>query len=388
MKHCLDSSWLNAAPLEFKDAEGNNVDDPVKAAIEALGGDIAKKFTKLEGDLKAANDRLDQEIARRNRPDTDKKDGEPTLESKAFEKFLRKGREALTPDEVKALSVSDDTQGGVLSPAEFLTELLRNVRLYSPIRTVARVAATSAPSVTLPKRTSGPTASWVGEREDRPEANVAFGSQNYPVAEIACWIDVSNQILEDSAFDINALLAYELSEEFGAAEGSAFVTGDGVKRPMGFMSDTSIGYTPGTDASLIKADGLIDLYHAIKPAYRQSAVWGMNGATLAAVRKLKDGTSGQYLLMTEAIGNSPTTTLLGKPVLELPDMPDIGAGNFPVIFGDFSQGYRIFDRVALSILRDPYSQASKGMTRFHARRRVAGGVGKAEALRKLKISTT
>jgi HK97 family phage major capsid protein len=102
---------------------------------------------------------------------------------------------------------------------------------------------------------------------------------------------------------------------------------------------------------------------------------------------LKDG-QGRYIINIAGIDNTPVTTLLGRPVIEMVDMPDIGANTTPIVFGDFSNGYRIFDRVSLSILRDPYSQATNGMTRFHGRRRVAGGVGKSEALRKLKIATS
>ena len=136
----------------------------------------------------------------------------------------------------------------------------------------------------------------------------------------------------------------------------------------------------------LTADGLIDLYHQVKSPYRVGGVWGMNSTTLGQVRKLKDGTSGQYLPTTAGIAGAPATTLLGRPVLEVPDMQDVGAGAFPVVFGDFKSGYRVFDRIAASILRDPYSQAAKGMTRFHGRRRLAAGVSKAEAFRKLKIS--
>jgi HK97 family phage major capsid protein len=121
--------------------------------------------------------------------------------------------------------------------------------------------------------------------------------------------------------------------------------------------------------------------------YRINGTWGMNSTTLGAIRKLKD-TNGNYMVAMAGLNNTPVTTLLGRPILEFPDMPDIGAGAFPIIFGEFQQGYRIFDRVALSILRDPYSQAAKGRIRFHGRRRVAGGVGKAEAIRKLKIATS
>jgi HK97 family phage major capsid protein len=369
MKHLLSEHWHDAEPLEFKEA--GDGDDEAVAAIEALGKDLKSKLDGQSTEFKCAIDRIDQEIARLKRPGTEKKSGEPTLETKAFETFVRKGREALTPEEVKSLNVSDDTAGGYLAPDQFVVELLRNVRLFSPVRQVARVMKTGSSAVLLPKRTGGMTSQWVGEKQARPETTVTFGEARYPVNEIACWVDVSNAILEDSEFDIVQLLAFEFAEEFGATEGTAFVN----------------GYTPGTDAAQLKADGLIDLFHAVKTPYRVDAVWGMNSTTLGAVRKLKD-INGQYLLASAGINNAPADTILGKPVVEMTDLADIAANAFPIVFGSFSQGYRIFDRIALSVLRDPYSQATNGMTRFHGRRRVAGGVGKAEAIRKLKISTT
>jgi len=381
----------SAVPLEIRE------DDPIAAAVAeveqlraAAEANRTNLDTRLTTELRGITDRMSAIELRLNRPGNQPPENrnEPSIEQRAFAGFIRQGREALSAEEVRALRVSDDTAGGYLAPAEFNAEMLRNIRLFSPVRTVARVMNTGAPSVKLPKRVGGMTAAWVGENQDEPETTVTFGENEYPVREIAAYVDVSNAILEDSTFDINALLAFEFAEEFGAKEGKAFVEGDGILSPLGFMSDSGLSYTPGMDSSAPTSDGLIDLYHAIKTPYRANAVWGMNSTTLGAVRKLKDGTSGQYLLIQGGMGNAPVTTILGRPVVEMPDMPDVGAGNFPIIFGDFMQGYRIFDRVSISILRDPYSQATKGRTRFHGRRRVAAGVGKAEAIRKLKIATS
>jgi HK97 family phage major capsid protein len=377
--------------IELKDGE----DDPsalVQKAIDDLQKSVDDRLKAVEGkgiDPKI-QDQIDKLTAKINRPGTgdDEKKEADAVEKKAFETFVRKGKEALTADEVKSLRVSDDTAGGYLAPDAFQTELDRNVVLFSPVRSVARVLPTGAPAVLWPKRTSGMTGAWVGETQARPETTVTFGQSRYGVCEIAAYVDVSNAMLEDSAFDIGQLLAFEFAEEFGALEGSAFVNGASQLSPSGFMQDTNVAYTPGTDASNVKADGLIDLYHAIKAPYRANAVWGMNSSTLGAIRKLKDTSSGQYLIAMQGLNNTPVTTLLGRPIVEMPDLPDISGNAYPIIFGDFQQGYRIFDRISLSILRDPYSQATNGMTRFHGRRRVAGGVGKAEAIRKLKIATS
>jgi HK97 family phage major capsid protein len=270
-------------------------------------------------------------------------------------------------------------------------EIDRNVVLFSPIRSVARVLSTGAPEVRWPKRTGGMTAQWTGETQPKPETTVTFGQSKYPVCELSAWVDVSNAMLEDSAFDINALLSFEFGEEFGFEEGKAFVGGASSVSPAGFMNDTTIGYTPSGGAANFAAsnpaDALIDLFHAIKTPYRANAVWGMNNTTLGVIRKFKDA-QGRYLVNIAGLDNTPVTNILGRPVVEMPDMPDIGANASPVIFGDFSRGYRIFDRVSIEILRDPFTQRTNGMTRFHGRRRVAGGVGKAEALRKLKIAVS
>jgi HK97 family phage major capsid protein len=378
--------------LETK-AENDPTD--VETAIAALTSTFNTKMAAFATDLKAANDnaaaatkRADELAIKFNRPGAAANDNkEPTVETKAFETFIRKGREALSSDEAKSLRVSDDTAGGYLATPDFITELDRNVILYSPVRQVARVLPTGSGSVLWPNRTGGLTATWTGETGPRAESTVTFGQKRYPVCELAAYVDVSNSILEDSNFDIAALIAFEASEEFGRAEGAAFVNGAQPLTPSGFMADTGLGYTPGGDAALLKADGIIDLYQAVKTPYRANAVWGMNSNTLGAVRKLKD-TQNRYLLSLAGLENSPATTILGRPVVEMPDMPDVGTGTFPIVFGDFSAGYRIFDRISLSILRDPFSVATQGLTRFHLRRRVAGGVGKAEAIRKLKVSTT
>jgi HK97 family phage major capsid protein len=363
----------------------------VQKALDDLQKSVHDRLKAVEG--KGIDPKLQAQIdaiqAKLNRPGTGTEETKEAdaVEKKAFDNYVRRGREGLNADEMKSLRVSDDTAGGFLAPDEFQAELDRNVVLFSPVRSIARVLPTGAPAVLWPKRTGGMTGAWVGETQARPETTVTFGQNRYGVCELAAYVDVSNAMLEDSQFDVGQLLAFEFAEEFGVLEGAAFVNGASQLSPSGFMQDAGVAYTPGTDASNVKGDGLIDLYHAIKAPYRATAVWGMNSATLGSIRKLKD-TNGNYMVAMAGLNNTPVTTLLGRPIVEMPDMPDVGAGAFPIVFGDFAQGYRIFDRVALSILRDPYSQATNGMTRFHGRRRVAGGVGKAEAIRKLKIATS
>ena len=358
---------------------------PETATIEtkAVGEVVAEAVTAALAPITTRLDRLETVARRPGTAAVDTKSaGE--IEIKAFTGFVRRGIERMDGIEAKSLRVSDDTAGGYLAPDQFVAEMIRNLVLFSPIRSVARVASTSAGNVILPRRTGTLTGNWTGETEDHTEADPTYGQAAFPVAERSCYVDVSNSLLEDSAFDIAGELAHDFAEEFGKAEGAAFVSGTGGKRPLGFLSDTSMVSVNSGDASAIKADGLIDLFHALPTFYAQNATWAMNRTTLGAVRKLKDG-QGRYLVDIGGMGNTPVTTLLGRPVLECPDMPDVAGGAYPIVFGDFSN-YRIFDRVSLAVLRDPYSVQTKGLVRFHARRRVAGGLSKVEAFRKLKIS--
>ena len=271
--------------------------DPTLAALATLGQTVESKMSAFDAEVKSLATRLDTELAKANRPGaTSEKNGDGELEAKAFDKFVRQGREALAPDEIKSLRVSDDTQGGFLAPAEFIAELDRNLVLFSPVRSVARVMNTSKSIVRMPKRTSGLTAKWVGEVEDRPATQPAFGQSEYPVGEISGYVDVSNAMLEDSEFDVAELLSFEFAEDFGAKEGTAFVTGDNVNKPLGFLASTALSFTVSGHATTIpSADSLITLYHDLKAPYRRNAVWMMNSATLGVVRKMKD-TSGAYLL--------------------------------------------------------------------------------------------
>lgn len=380
--------------IELKGEGDPPVDDTNEIVTKALDGlrtTLDERFTALESktaDFDGLIKRVDAVEVKLARPGAIKSpdaDEQGKLERKAFTTFIRKGREALGADEVKSLRISDDTSGGYLAPAEFSAEVDKNIVQFSPVRQAARVGSTSSGSVLIPRRTGRPTASWVGETETRSATEAAYGQVEIPIDEAACYCDVSNRLLEDAAVDIASEVSFDLAEEFGRLEGAAFLNGDGVKKPLGIMNDTGISYTPGTDASNIKADGLIDIYYALAPFYRQRGVWMLNSKTLGAIRKLKDSGTGTYLWQPALAAGQPET-ILGRPVVEAVDMPDVSGNAFPVLFGDFASAFRIYDRVSLSLLRDPYSQATLGLTRFHARRRVGARVVRPEAVRKLKIA--
>lgn len=358
-----------------------SVDDRIKA-IETKSA--ANDNTKLV-------ERLDQLETKLNRPAIIKGDNDnKSPEQKAFTGYLRRGKEALELDEVKALRVADDSAGGYLAPSEFSAQVIKGIVEFSPIRQAARVGSTSAGEVILPKRTGRPTASWVGETEDRSATESAYGQIEVPIHEAACYVDVSQRLLEDANVDVEAEVAFDLAEEFGRLESAAFNNGDGNKKPVGIMAAAGVAYTPTGNGSTLganPADTLIDAFYATPAYYRNRGVWTMNSTTIAAVRKLKDGSTGAYLWQPGLAAGDPAT-ILGRPLIEDPEMPDIGAGTEPILFGDIASAYRIYDRVALSLMRDPYSQATKGLVRFHARRRTGGALVLAEALRKIRCATS
>jgi HK97 family phage major capsid protein len=194
------------------------------------------------------------------------------------------------------------------------------------------------------------------------------------------YIDVSQQDLEDAQFDIEGFLRSMFAEEFAKLEATAFVSDNGVGKPQGFLVHPDIAHTASGHASQLTADGLITCFYDLKDGHARNGTWVLKRSSIAAIRKLKDGT-GNYIWapglgLTDAAGPS----ILGAPYVEAVDMPAVSAGLKAVAFGDFRR-YQIVDRVGTTVLRDPYSAAGTGCIRFHARRRVGGQTLLAEAIR-------
>lgn len=375
-------------PLETKGAPDE--DTEVKDALDALTKSVEDKVKQATDDAhKATQDEikaLRADIAALKRPGGEDDDKAEKVEVKAFWGFVRGGTEALEPDERKALVVSDDTRGGFLAPEQFEAQLQKELVEISPIRQAARVTPTTAGRVVWPKRTGTITAKWVGETEERSKTEPTYGQAALDVHEMAAFIDVSNWLLEDSAIDLAAELSSDFAEEFGRLEGLAFINGDGIKKPVGIMNDPAVPYVPNGHATNFSADALITMMYDLPAFYRNRGSFLLNGASIATIRKLKDG-DGRYIWQEGLTAGAPNT-LLGRPVVEAVDMPDIESGAFPVVYGDFNAGYRIADRFGLSVLRDPYTQATEGLVRFHGRRRVGAGVIRPDSFRKLKMATS
>lgn len=290
-------------------------------------------------------------------------------------------------NEYKAMSVNNDTTGGYLAPAEYVREIIKTVTEISPARQLARIRTTGNKSILLPKRTGQFAALWTAENATRTETTgLTYGMLEIFTHELYAMIDISEQNLEDSAFDLAAEIAAEATEQFAVAEGAAFVSGTGVGKPEGFMTNASVASVNSGSASAITADGLLSLKHSLKTAYTRNASWALNRTTLGTVRKLKDGTTTQYVWQPGLALGKPNT-IDGDPYVEVPDMPSEGSNTYPVAYGDFAKAYTLVDRVSMSMLRDPYTQATSGNIRFLFRRRLGGLTVQPEAIAKLKCST-
>lgn len=303
---------------------------------------------------------------------------------KAFDAFVR-GNE-LDEDEKKALSLSGTsptTDTSAYAPAEYVAELVKTITEISPVRSVARVRSTSNKEIEVPSRTATFAASWTAEVSTRAETTGYTTSLNtIPAHELYALVDISSALLEDSVFDLDSEMNIEFAEQFAKAEGEAFISGNGTNKPTGITNGSTVGTgVTCASATAITTDEIFDLVHSLKSEYAGSAAFMMNRATLGAVRKLKDG-NGQYIFQTGFSGTAGLpNTIAGHPYVEAPDVADIATGAKPIIFGDYRRGYMIVDRVALSVLRDGFTQAASGNVRFLARRRVGGEVVLAEAMK-------
>ena len=386
---------------EYKKANDEKLENALKGIKDPL---LDEKISKLDAKMDSLEDfnqqmtlqaKSQEQIGERlenletmlKRPQAGMETADIDVAMKAFDTLLRKGKEGMEPEELKALTVGNDTTVGFLAPPEYIRELIKAVTEISPLRSVSKIRSTGQRSIQIPKRTGQFTAQWTAEVGTRSETTgYRVGMEEIPTHELYALVDISNQMLEDSVFDLEAQMQSEFATQFAKGEGAAFISGSSINQPEGILTNSDVGETVSGAGAALQADGLISLVHAVKSEYGQNGTFVFNRSTLAAIRKLKD-TAGQYvfqagMMLTSGVPN----TILGSPYIEATDMPDIAANAFPIVFGDFSQAYTIVDRVGLSVQRDNFTQATAGNVRYVARRRVGGQVVLAEAIRKQKVS--
>lgn len=362
--------------------------EEMKAEREKHGkasADLVEKFEKQNARMDELDARLEEFRLSQRGGGRDGAKGD----REAFDTFLRKGttpegaerRSAIVGTaETKALDLATPAGAGVLQDDDYLAEIQKTVVEFSPVRRFARVINISTTAIDIPRRTQTAAAAWIGETATRNETqNPNYELVNIPAYELYARADVSVQLLEDAEFDIEGELAMEFGEQFGVAEGTAFVSGAGSSSPLGFLDDTdgidSVAMNESTQDTLEVQD-LFDLFYGIKSPYAQRGVWMLNRATLPLIRAFESGTGGYLWSPGIAAGDPPN--ILGKPYAEATDMDAplatglFGASVKPIAFGDWRRAYTIVDRVAVQVQRDPYTLADTGQVRFIARKRVGG----------------
>ena len=357
--------------------------DAAEQALGALRGDVDEVKTRLEKVSRAA--------ARPALAGSDM----ASPELKGFvDGYLRSGRSG----ELKSVTGGIVADGGYAVPREIDAMIAAQLKTVSPIRAIAQVVQTSTAGYRKLITNSTAASGWVSETGTRPETVTSkFNEIVPPSGELYANPSASQAMLDDAAFNLEEWLAGEIANEFARAEGSAFVNGTGTNQPKGFLtqptalitdptrafgtlqhvvSGAAAGFDPAPELKLI------DLVHSLRAGHRQGAVFVMNSKTLAAVRKFK-AADGTFLWQPGIYENAPAR-LLGYPVVEAEDMPDVAANTLPIAFGNFKNGYLIAERKTTTILRDPYT--NKPYVNFYATKRIGGQVLDSDAIKLLKIS--
>ena len=287
---------------------------------------------------------------------------------------------------VNALQIGTDSEGGYLVPDEYERTLVQALEEENRLRSMCKIIRTSSGDRKIPLVASHGTASWVEEEGAIPESDDAFGQITIGAHKLASMIKVSDELLQDSVFDVAGYIATEFARRTGDAEEAAFINGDGAGKPYGMLHETNgaaVGITAAS-ATTLAADELLDLIYSLKSPYRKHAVFLMNDATIKAIRKLKDG-NGQFLWHAGLKEGEPDM-LLGYRLVTSTHMPVIGAAAKPILFGDLSS-YWIADREGRSIQRLNELYAATGQVGFRVTQRVDGRLVQAEGIKCLQMKT-
>lgn len=417
---------INAAFEEFKKANDERLAQIEKKGVADPVTDA--KIAKIEADLEKAQKIADEAVLaskRQSRVVTDEHGNVLDLDRKAqewatmnarrrgavvgsfgaadmdaykaaFDTFIRKGEEVMGPDERKALSVGTDPDGGYVVNPDLSGRIVMKVFETSPMRAYASIQVISTDALEGLYDLNEASSGWVGETESRSETNTPqIGKWRIPAHELYAKPKATQKLLDDASINMEAWLASKVAEKFARDEAAAFVTGNGINKPRGFLTYTAGTTLPGTieqfptgaSAALASApdggDALINALYGLKQQYRANATWFMNRATTKLVRKAKDS-DGAYLWSPGIQAGQPAT-LLGYPVAAFEDMPDPAASSLSIAVGDMREAYQIVDRLGIRTLRDPYS--AKPYVEFYTTKRVGGDVVNFEAIKLIRFNT-
>jgi HK97 family phage major capsid protein len=378
----------------FKDANDERLSEiEAKASGDVL---LEEKVSRIDSALTQQKSALDRLLLDQSRPGLQ---AEAVDDARTgWSRFMRSG-DASHMVEGKSASAGVLSDGGYVVPQQTEAFIDRLLTAASPIRAIASVRQTHASVFRKPISRGGAASGWVTETAARPETDSpTLDLLDFPTAELYAMPAATTQLLDDAMVDIDQWLAEEVQDVFAEQESAAFVSGDGINKPKGFLSygraaegsqgTDELGYVAtgasGGFAASDPADALINLVYAPKNVFRARGRFVMNKSTLSAVRRFKDA-DGHYLWQPN-LSEGGSSTLLGYGITEAEDMPNIEADSAAIAFGDFSKGYLILDRQGVQVLRDPYS--AKPYVLFYTTKRVGGGVQNFDAIKVLKFGAS
>ncbi|GBD48093.1 phage major capsid protein [Methylopila sp. Yamaguchi] len=378
----------------FEDFKTSN-DEKLKAKVDdVVMTEKVDRINEAVGKLQAACDELAIKLAAEKAgPGKLVGDIEPTSPEAlaAFKAHMRRGEVSA------ALTKSADTEGGYFAPVEWDRTVTDKLKQISKIRENARVISISVAGFKKLFNDRAVGSGWVGETASRPATTTpAIGSLDFTPGELYANPAISMQLLQDAALDLEQWLAAEVEVEFSRQEGIAFLSGDGTNKPHGLLTYVTgaanaarhpwgaIPVVPTGAAAALTGDGFIDLMYSLPSEFAAGAKLYINRLSLGAARKLKDG-QGNYLWQPAYVAGEPQT-INGSPVVEVPGMPAVAAGNIAALYGDMEKTYLVIDRIGINVLRDPYT--NKPFVHFYTTKRVGGGVYNPEPMRALKVAAS
>lgn len=362
------------------------------------------EITRLSGILKDIEAKANRPGAPGNVSEEDRAKAE---HKKAFMQFICKGNDSGLADlQRKALNITTEADGGYAVPEQIDRAILPLLKVMSPMRQVCNVVTVGTPDYKKLVSLGGAASGWVDEDDARSATDTpTLGQAAAYMGEIYANAFATQTMLDDVFFDAEAWLQQEIADAFALEEGDAFTTGNGTKKPKGFLAYTMASTDDGTrafgqiqyvatgtsgafktaSAEVNPNDDLLTLIYKLKSGLRQGAAFMMNSATLAAVRKWKEYSTGAYIWQPSMQAGQPSL-LNGYPVAENEDMPDIGSGTTPIAFGNWKRAYTIVDRMGTRVLRDPFT--NKPYVGFYVTKRVGGMLVDSEAVKVIKLAAS
>ena len=392
---------------ETRSRAGEGVSDAPAEEVKSALQDFLSEFKGFQDDMTSKLQQQEERLTMLDRKSFTA--GRPALSTavdldaphkKAFAAYLRSGDDDGLRGlvlEGKALNTQVNADGGFLVDPETSDRIRSVLKSTASLRAIANVVQVEATSFDVLVDHTDLGSGWATETAALSETGTPqIDRISIPLHELAAMPKASQRLLDDSAFDVEGWLAERIADKFARAEAQAFVSGDGIDKPKGFLTHTtvdnmlwswgSLGYVPtgadGDFAPTNASDSIIDLVYALDAEYRANATFVMNSKTAGAVRKMKDA-DGRFL-WSDGLAAGEPARLMGYPVLIAEDMPDIASNAHAVAFGDFRSGYTIAERPDMRILRDPFS--AKPHVLFYASKRVGGDVSDFAAIKLLKFA--